>query len=86
MPDIINYIEQIFNYSISISYYPAYFKKSIIMILYKQKNIKNFTSLKSYQPISLLNIVEKIIKEMLVARISYMAIIYNLLLKTNFGG
>lgn len=35
IPDITDNLEQIFNDSISISYYPANFKKSTVVIFYK---------------------------------------------------
>ena len=37
MPEISGYLEQIFNDSLSIGYYSAHFKESIIIILRKQK-------------------------------------------------
>lgn len=57
--DISDHLKQIFNDSLSINYYSVYFKKSIIIILYKLKNIRDFISLKNYQPICLLNTIKK---------------------------
>lgn len=84
MPKISNHLEQIFNDFFSIGYYLAYFKESIIVILHKQGGIRDFTNSKSYQLINLFNMVRKIMEIVLAARISYMAITHNLLLKTHF--
>ena len=86
MPVISGHLEQIFNDTFSIGYYPAHFKESIIIILRKQGGTRDFTSPKSYRPISLLNTVGKIMEAVLAARISYMATTHNLLSKTHFGG
>ncbi len=86
MPQISNRLEQIFNDSFLIGYYPAYFKKSIIIILRKEKCNRDFTSPKKHRPISFFNTAGKIIKVILVAKISYMATTHNLLPKTHFGG
>lgn len=62
----------------------AYFKKFIIVIFYNKKSTRDFICLKSYQLISLLNIVEKIIKAVIVVRISYMATTNKFLSKIHF--
>lgn len=84
MPDINGHLEQIFNNFICISYYLVHFKEFIVVILCKQEGIRDFTNTKSYQLISLLNIIGKIMEVMLIAKISYMAITYNFLSKTQF--
>lgn len=86
MPEISDYLVQIFNDSLSIGYYPLHFKESIVVILHKPEGAKDYTSPKSYRPISLLNTLEKIIEAVLATRISYMAITHYLLLKTHVGG
>lgn len=48
MPDISGHLEQIFNDSLSIGYYPAHFKESIVVILRKQGGTRDFISPKSY--------------------------------------
>lgn len=84
MPEISNHLEQIFNNSFSISYYSVYFKESIIIIFHIEKNNRNFTNLKNYRPISLFNIVEKIMEIVLAVRINHIATTHNLLFKIYF--
>ncbi len=86
MPEISSHLEQIYHNSLLINYYLVHFKEFIIIILHKNGSKKDFTSLKSYQLISLLNTVKKIIKIVLVAKICYMVITNNLLSKIYFGG
>lgn len=86
IPEISSHLDQILNNSLFIKYYLAYFKEFIIIILRRKRGKRDVTSLKSYEPISLLNILGKIITAVLVAKISYMAIMCNLLLKTHFEG
>ena len=85
MPEISGHLEQIFNDSLSIGYYPAHFNEPIIIILRKQGGTRDFTSPKSYRPISLLNAVGKIMEAVLAARISSMATTHNLLPKMHCG-
>lgn len=85
MPDISGHLEQIFNDSLFIGNYKVYFEESIIVILYNQRDTRDFINPKSSRPINLLNIVGKIIEAVLVVRISYMASLHNLLPKTHFG-
>lgn len=84
--EICNCLEQIFNDSIALSYYLSYFKESVIVILHKIGYNQDYISPKNYQLISLLNTLGKIMKAILATRISYMAITYNLLPETHFGG
>ncbi len=69
-PQISSHLEQIFNDSFSIGYYPAHFKEAIIIILRKEEGNRDFTSLKNYRPISLLNTLGKIMEAVLAAKIS----------------
>ncbi len=86
MPQISSHLEQIFNNSFSIDYYPAYFKEAIIIITRKEGGNMDFISPKNNRPMSLFNTVEKIMEAVLAARISYMATTHNLLPKMHFGG
>lgn len=83
---ISNHLEQIFINFFLINYYSAYFKEFIIIIFYKKRYNRNFINLKNYQFINLFNTIKKIIKVILIARINYLAIIYNFLSKTHFKG
>lgn len=48
IPDISSYPEMIFNDFFLIDYYPAHFKESIIIILCKREDNKDFFSPESY--------------------------------------
>lgn len=82
---ICNYLQQIMNDSFTLAYYLLHFKESIVIILRKHGNNRDFTSSKTYRPISLLNTISKILKLILAIRMSHMAIAHNLLSKTYFG-
>ena len=84
--EISNHLVYIFNDFLSIGYYSLHFKESIVVILCKQGDARDYTNPKSYQPISLLNTLGKIMEVVLVTRINYMAITHHLLPKTLFGG
>ena len=75
MPEITVHLEQIFNDSLSISYYPAYFRESVFIILCP----------KNYRLISLLNTIGKIMEAIMVARISYMASTHEFFFTNHFG-
>ena len=81
MLEISSQQELIFNNSLAISYYPSQFKEFIIIILRKEEGIRDYSSPKNKQLISLPNIVRKITEAVVVARISYIASTYNLLPK-----
>lgn len=59
-----------------------YFKKFLVIIFYKQENNKNYTNLKSYQFINLLNIIKNIITIILVIKMDYITITPNFLFKS----
>ena len=84
--EICSYLQQIFNDSLTLAYYPLHFKESIVVILRKHGGNRDYTSPKSYRSISLLNTIGKIMEAILVTRISYMATTHSLLPKTHFGG
>lgn len=71
MPKVTGYLKQIFNNSLSIGYYLTHFRKFVIIIHFKLGGTKNYTNLKNCRLISLLNIIIKIIKTIIAARISY---------------
>ena len=83
--EICSYLQQIFNDSLTLAYYPLHFKECIVVILRKHGGNRDFTSPKSYRPISLLNTIGKIMEAILATRISYMATTHNLLPRTHFG-
>ena len=61
------------------------FKNSIIIVL-RKPNKGDYTIIKTYKPVILFNIINKIIKLIIIRRINYLAEIYGLLLKTYLGG
>lgn len=83
MLEINDYLAHIFNDSLSIYYYLLYFKEFVNVILCKLRNIRDYINSKSYQLISLRNILGKIIKVVLVTKISYLI---NFLPKMQFKG
>ncbi len=85
MPGIIGHLEQIFNASLSISFYPTHFRECVIIILRKPGGNRNYTNPKQQRFITLLNTIGKIMKAIIAARISYMTTTYRLLPLTNFG-
>ena len=86
MPEITGHLEQIFNDSLSIGYYPAHFRESVIIILRKLRGNRDYTNPKNYRPISLLNTIDKIIETIIASRISYIATTHELLPTIHFGG
>lgn len=83
---ICSFLGQIFNDSFALGDYPSHFKESIVIILHKISGNQDYISPKNYQPISLLNILDKIIEAILATRINYLATTYKPLTKTHFGG
>ena len=84
--EICSHLEQMFNDSPTLGHYPSHFKEFIIVILRKHGGNRDYTSPKSYRPISLLNTIGKIMEAILATRISFMATTHNLLPTTHFGG
>ncbi len=80
MPEITGHLEQIFNDSLSIGYYPAHFREYVIIILRKLRGKRDYTNPKNYSPISLPNTIGKIMEAIITARISYMATTHGLIL------
>ncbi len=70
MPEITGHLEQIFNDSLSIGYYPAHLRESVIVILRKLGGNRDYTNPKNYRLISFLNAIGKIMEAIIAARIS----------------
>ncbi len=70
MLEITDHLEQIFNDSSFIGYYPEHFRESIIIILRKLEGNRDYTNPKNYRPIRFLNTIGKIIEAIIAARIS----------------
>ncbi len=86
MPKITGLLEQIFNDSLSIGYYHAHFRESVIIILRKLGGNRDYTNPKNYPPISLLNTIGIIMEAIIAARISYIATTHEFLPTTYFEG
>ena len=84
--EICSYLEQVFNNSLKLSHYFLHFRRSVIVIMCKPKGNWDYINLKNYWPINQLNTLGKIIEAILATNIIYIAIVYNLLPKTHFGG
>lgn len=82
--ELCNYLQQILNNSVILIYLFLYLRESIIINLYKYIGNKNYINLKSYKLISLFMTIDKIMKAILVIKISYMIIIYIPLSMTYF--
>ena len=63
-----------------LSYHHLKFKKTKIVILYKL-NKKNYTVLKMYKLVTLLNILRKVLEKLIALRLIVITKKYNLLLK-----
>jgi hypothetical protein len=72
LPWIKIHLWRIFNYSLSLGHCPAHFRKFITIALRKPGK-DNYTILKSYQFIALLNIIKKIMNVIVAKRMEYMA-------------
>ena len=74
-----------YNYLINISYYLKAWKQAIRAIL-KKANKPNYSVLKAYRVISLLNYLGKVSERILAKRLSYLAETTHLLHSTQIGG
>ena len=81
---LLPHLHRIFNVYITNEYYSDHFRISVTVILLKSD--KNHSILKDYRSIALLNTIEKIMKFILVRRITYLAKTHNLLSSTHMGG
>ena len=81
---LLSHLHRIFNAYMTNEYCPDHFRTSVIVIL--PKSDKNHSILKDYRSIALLNIIEKIMKFILVRRITYLTKTHNLLSFTHMRG
>ena len=80
---IFSHLQRIFNVNIKTKYCSKHFRKSIIIVFRKsQKKIYSFAT--SYKSITLFNIINKIMKFILIKRINYLTKTYDLLSRTYF--
>ena len=76
-------LKWIFNNSIKFEYCSKHFKKSIIVVL-RKFNKENYSIFKIYKFIALLNIMNKIMKSIVIIRLNYVIEQHNLLSKNHF--
>jgi hypothetical protein len=67
-----------------LGYYSAYFRELTTVVLRKLGK-DNYTALKSYRPIALINTIGKIIDTVIARRLSYLAKTYYVLPPTHIG-
>ena len=79
------HLARIFNQSLRIGYCPDYFRGSTIVVLRKPGKA-NYTTLKAYRPIALLNTIGKIMDAVIARRLSYMVETHQMLPATHIGG
>ncbi|TKA77911.1 hypothetical protein B0A49_04302 [Cryomyces minteri] len=78
-------IRQLANGCVRLGYWPQHFRDSFTIVLRKPKK-SDYTKLKAYRPIALLNTIGKIIESMAAERISYLVERYRLLPDSHIGG
>ena len=84
-PTIGPLLTQIYNASLRLQYWPAYWKEAKVIVIRKLGK-KDYYDPKSYRPISLLNTLSKNMEFILARRISAIAELHHLLPITYCGG
>ena len=79
---IASHLQRIFNVSIEENYCSKHFRNSVIIAL-KKSDKSSYVVVSFYRLITLLNIIDKIMKFIIVRRIAYLAEIHELLLITH---
>jgi hypothetical protein len=79
------HLTRVFNQSLHLGYCPAHFRESTTVVLRKPGK-DNYTALKSYRPIALINTTGKIIDTVIAQRLSYLAKSHHVLPPTHIGG
>ena len=82
---LISYLIRIFNQSLHLGYCLAYFRELTIVVLRKLGK-DDYTALKLYRPIALINTIGKIIDAVIARQLSYLAKTYYVLPLTHIGG
>ena len=75
----------IFNASFTLGYCPKHFRDSITIALWKPDK-DDYSLVKSYRPIALLNTIGKVLESILASRISYLTETFHLLPYTHIRG
>jgi hypothetical protein len=73
---------EIFNACVEAGHNPTHFQRSITVVLRKAGEDRDYHMPKAYQPVALLNTLEKILELIIIKHLSYAIKIYSLLLPT----
>jgi exonuclease III len=84
-PQITPILTRLFNKCIQAGYCPKHFRRSTTVVLRKPGK-SDYTTVKAYRPVALLNTIGKIMDCAVAARISYDVEAYQLLPKAHMGG
>lgn len=81
-------LNRIFNFSLHLGYYPRHFWDSITIVFCKPvgQEQKDYSLLKSYRLIALLNTISKILESVIANQISFLVEKYQLLSKSHIRG
>ena len=83
---LLPHFHRILNACFTMGYYPSHFKTSVTVALRKPAGERDYTQVKSYRSIALLNTMGKIFETIMAHRLSYMTEVHQLLPTTHFGG
>ena len=83
--ECLDIIIHITNTCINLGYWPSHFKKSTIVVIPKP-NKKSYDSPKSFRPIVLLNIVNKLIKKVIGERLQFNMVSNDFIYPSQLGG
>jgi ribonuclease HI/exonuclease III len=78
-------LHRLFNASWQTGYFPQHFRQSITVVLRKPGK-EDYTQVKAYRPIALLNTIGKALEAVISRRLMYLADQYQLLPDTHLGG
>ncbi len=79
-------LHQIFNALLNLVYYCPFLFQTSITIAMQKPHKENYSVIKAYRPIALLDTIGKALKSVLAKRISALTELHGFLPKTNFGG
>jgi ribonuclease HI len=84
-PILLPYLHLIYNTCLTLGYCPTHFRSSITVALRKQGK-EDYTEVKSYRPVALLNTIGKVLEAVIAQKINFAMEIHNLLPRTHIGG
>ena len=81
---LVSWLVTIFNASVRLEYHPKAWKAAVTLVLQKL-NKDNYTDLKTYCLITLLNTMEKLLESIIIQKILQLVKIHSLLLKSQMS-